>query len=223
MTKEKKKDDVDIFSNPYEQPITAELLLRSYTLTEKIISDIRKKNDDNLGDIEILDRWGMSTIAGYAKKKVKASDVFVQYESRIKNERLRRLSQIQNQRSGQFYTLSNLIKNGVIAESERELFNLPNRIEDFPYRLISQFHRIKANNGKEYFSSHEQIVGLTNLATAVTIPISNMHWYIRPHVEIALRNADGTILQQGHNISDQPTAHYTRRRTKWTQGVHNGI
>jgi hypothetical protein len=206
MTKSEKKTNEEelLLSNPYEQPITTALLLRSYTLTERLLSDIRKKNDDNLGEIEVTDRWGMSTLGGYAKKKVKASDIFVQYESRTKNERLRRIAQIQNQRSKVFHSLDNLIRNGVIAESERDLFNLPSSVQDFPYRQITQMRRIMVN-GKEYFSTEEQIVGINNLATVVTIPIPNMHWFIRPYIEVALRNADGTILQQSHSISEQPT------------------
>jgi hypothetical protein len=148
----------------------------------------------------------VSTLGGYARKKIKASDVFVQYESRVKREKVRRLSQIQNQRSGKFYTLDNLIKNGVIAESERELFNLPSGIEDFPYRQISAFRRIRRADNTEWFSTHEQWVGLTNIAAIVTIPVDDMHTYIKPHIEPALRNTDGTILQQNYSISDQPTS-----------------
>jgi hypothetical protein len=203
MTKLEKKLEPDIFGNPYEQPISTDLLLRSYTLTEKLINDIRKKNDDNLGEIEVTDRWATSTTLGYAKKKVKASDLFVQYESRTKNERLKRIAQIQNQRSKMFNTLDNLIRTGVIAPSERDLFNLPPGV-DFPYRQITQMKRIMVN-GKEFFSTEEQIFGITNIAAVVSLPIPNMHWFTRPHIEIALRNADGTILQQGYNISDQPT------------------
>jgi hypothetical protein len=208
MTKEKKtkEEEYDIFGNPYEQPMSAELLLRSHTMTKKIIDSIKQKNDSNLGDIEIVDRWGMSTISGYAKKKVKAGDVFCQYESRVEMDKLHAISQCQNQRSGKWYTLDNLIKNGVIAESERELFKLPENIQDFPYRQIYQMHRRQLADKSEWFTTAEQWVGLTDRAAVLSIPVSDIHSYIKPHISVELRNADGTILQQGYNISNQPTS-----------------
>jgi hypothetical protein len=80
MTKSEKKtnEEIDIFGNPYEQPMSAALLLRSHTMTKKIVDQIREKNDSNLDMIEVTDRWATSTPLGYARKKVKASDVFSQ-------------------------------------------------------------------------------------------------------------------------------------------------
>jgi hypothetical protein len=189
---------------PHEEPISAELLLRGHTLTEQIIDQLRKKNDDTGLEIDVVDTWGRSNQTSMARKRVKASDVFIQYESRTKNQKLRWLSQVQNQRSGAFYSLKNLIDNDVISESERQLFELPPGIEDYPYRQISQFHRIK-HGGSEYLSTQEQWVGISRTATVVTISVSDMYWYIRPAVQYELRNSDGSVLREGQSIVDNKT------------------
>ena len=47
MTKSEKKDT---FENIYEQEISAEMLLRGNARTEEIIDQLRKKNNESLGD-----------------------------------------------------------------------------------------------------------------------------------------------------------------------------
>jgi hypothetical protein len=190
---------------PHEEPISAELLLRSHTLTEQIIDQLRKKNNDTGLEMDAVDYWARSNQNSMARKRVKPSDVFIEYESWTKNRKLKWLSQVQNQRSGAFYSLKNLIQNDVISESERQLFELPPGIEDYPYRQIYQFYRIKRGDGSEYFSTHEQWTGISKSATVITISVSDLYWYIRPSVKYELRNADGSILQQGHSIVDNKT------------------
>ena len=96
---------------PHEEVISASLLLKSQTLTEKIIGQLRQKNNESGLELDVVDYWGMSNTNSLARKKVKAADIFIEYEdSRTKKNKLRWLSQAQNQRSGQFYTLENLIQ-----------------------------------------------------------------------------------------------------------------
>jgi hypothetical protein len=186
---------------PYEEPITSDLLLRSHILTEKIINEVRRHNDDEYGDIDAVDYWGMTTSAGFPRKRKKASDMFVQYESRTKQQKLKWLKQTQNLRSGQFYSLKNLIQNGVIAESERELFELPPCKDHYPFREIYQYHRIKRADGSEWSSTHELFTGITKTATVITLSVSDMYWYIKPTITYELGNIDGVMLPQDYNIT----------------------
>ena len=198
---------------PHEEVISASLLLKSQTLTEKIIGQLRQKNNESGLEIDVVDYWGMSNTNSLARKRVKAADIFIEYEdSRTKKNKLRWLSQAQNQRSGQFYTLENLIQNNVIGQSERDLFEFPPGVSDFPYRQIYQFHRIKRADGFEYFSTHEQWTGISRIATVVTISVSDIHWYIKPTVRYELRNTNGSILQEGHSIVDNKTVQIATTR-----------
>ena len=147
---------------PHEEPITAELLLRSHTTTEKILEQLRQKNNESAMEINVEDYWGKSNVDSMARRRVKASDVFIRYESQIKAKKLQWISQCQNQRSLQFYSLKNLIQSGVIDESERNLFEMPPGIEDFPYRQIYQFNRVKTSNG-EFLTTHEQFTGINKI------------------------------------------------------------
>jgi hypothetical protein len=193
---------------PHEEPINAETLLRTHTLTEQIIGQLRKKNSENLAEVEVEDYWGVSSGAGPARKRVKLSETnaFVVYEnSYSKKGKLRWLSQSQNQRSHQFYSLENLINNSVISENERELFEFPPGITDFPYRQIYQFYRIKRGDNSEYFSAHEQWSGISNTATVVTVSVPDFYYFIKPAVSYELRNLDGTPVQAGQSIVDNKT------------------
>ncbi len=182
---------------PHEEPISAETLLRSHILNEQIIDLLRKRNSESGIMVDVTDFWGRSdAISGPAKKRVKLSDTnaFVDYEDpRPKRNKLRWLSQVQNQRTGGFYTLDNLIQNNVIAESERDLFEFPSGISDFPYRQIYQFHRIRRSDGSEYFSTHEQWTGISKTATVITISVSDLYWYIKPAVKFKLRDMGTSI------------------------------
>jgi hypothetical protein len=213
MTKQQHQQSTTPLPLPHEEPISAELLLRGHTLTERIIDQLRKKNDETGIEMDAVDYWARSNQDSMAKKRVKASDIFIQYESWTKSRKLRWLRQVQNQRSGAFYSLKNLIDNGVIDDSERQLFDLPDGIDDYPYRQIYQFHRIKRGDGSEYFSTHEQWVGISKSATVVTLPVSDLYWYIRPSVKYELRNAEGGVLQPGHSVVDNKTFQIATIRT----------
>jgi len=193
---------------PHEEPISAELLLRTHTITEQIIDQLRKKNSENLAEVEVEDYWGVSSGAGPARKRVKLSETnaFIVYEnSYSKKGKLRWLSQAQNQRSHQFYNLENLINNSVISENERDLFEFPPGISDFPYRQIYQFHRIKRGDGSEYLSTAEQWTGISKTATVVTVSIPDFYYFIKPAVSYELRNLDGTPVRDGQSIVDNKT------------------
>jgi hypothetical protein len=208
MTKSQQVKSEEKILLPHEEPITADLLLRSQTLTEKIIDEVRKRNDEEFGELEGIDRWAMSTSYGYARKKIKASDVFIDNtdETRAKGKKTRWLNVTQNKRSKAFYSLKNLVDSGVIAESEREYFNLPGEgIEDYPYRQIYNIFRIKKKDGSEWISTLEQWVGLSSQAGVVTCPVDDMMWYIKPRITYELRTSEGTLLPQGANIAEQIT------------------
>jgi hypothetical protein len=198
---------------PNEEPISAELLLRGHTLTERIIDQLRKKNNDSGLELDVVDYWGRSNQTSMARKRVKPSDIFIEYESWIKSRKLKWLSQVQNQHSGAFYSLKNLIENDVISESERELFELPSNISDFPFRQIYQYMRVKRADGSEYFTTHEQWTGISRTATVVTISVSDLYWYIKPTVKYDLRNMDGSILQEGRSVMDNKTVQIATTQT----------
>jgi hypothetical protein len=192
---------------PHEEPITSDLVLRSQLLTEKIISEVSKRNDEEFGEIEGIDRWATSTPYGYARKKIKASAVFVDNidETYRKRKKTNWLNAVQNKRSGVFYSLKNLVDSGVIAESEREFFNLPEKIQDFPYRQINNIYRIMKMDGSEWISTIEQFVGISSQAAIVTCPVDDLMWFVRPKVTYELRTVEGTLLPQGTNIAEQVT------------------
>ena len=197
---------------PHEEPINAELLLRSQATTENILEQLRQKNNASGMEVDVVDYWGKSNVESMARRRVKASDVFIEYESKIKERKQRWLSQTQNQRTGQLYSLKYLIQNGVIDESERDLFEFPPGIEDFPYRQIYQFHRVKKADGSEYLSTHEQFTGINKNAAVITISVSDIHSYIKPKVSYELRNADGSPIQQGQNVTDSKTVQIASTR-----------
>ncbi len=204
-------------SNPYEQPMSSELLMRSHTLTEAIIDQLRKKNDDTGLELEVNDLWAKSNLQSMATKRVKAKDIFIEYESVTKEQKLKWLASCQNQRTSKFYSIASLIRDEIIEESERQLFNLPPNIDDYPYREIYQFHRIKARDGHEYFSTHEQWIGVTKNAAVINKSISDMHWYIRPSVTYELRSSDGGVLQQDRSYIDSKTVRIAITRTGSTR------
>ena len=73
--------------NIYEQPLSRQMLLRSHTATEKILDEAKKINDESGSEIEVADRWSKSTPTGYSTKKLKASEMFIQYESEDKDRK----------------------------------------------------------------------------------------------------------------------------------------
>jgi hypothetical protein len=207
MTKSQQSKSEEKILLPHEEPITSDLVLRSQLLTEKIISEVSKRNDEEFGEIEGIDRWATSTPYGYARKKIKASAVFVDNidETYRKRKKTNWLNAVQNKRSGVFYSLNNLVDSGVIAESEREFFNLPENIQDYPYRQINNIHRIKKMDGSEWISTIEQFVGISAQAAIVTCPVDDLMWFVRPQISYELRTVEGTLLPQGANIAEQVT------------------
>lgn len=204
MTKDKKSEDKPLL--PHEEPITADLLMRSLNLTQKIISEVRKRNDEEFGEIEGIDREAMSSHTGYARKKIKASNVFVDNtETYRQRKKTSWLNSTQNKRTGVMYSLKNLVNNGVIGESEVEFFNLPEGIQDYPYRQINNIFRIKQADQTEKISTIEQWVGLSAQASVVTCPVDDLMWFIKPRISYELRTAEGTYLPQGADISNQVT------------------
>ena len=189
---------------PHEESITAELLLRSHTTTEKILEQLRQKNNESAMEINVEDYWGKSNVDSMARRRVKASDVFIRYESQIKAKKLLWVSQCQSQRSQQFYSLKNHIQNGIIDESERDLFELPPGIEDFPYRQIYQFNRVKTSKG-EYLSTHEQWTGINKSAAVITISVSDIYSFIKPTVTYELRHPDGSPVPRNQSVTDSKT------------------
>jgi hypothetical protein len=130
----------------------------------------------------------------------------IPYESRYKtNKKEKWLATVKNARSRKWYTLKGLIDNDVINENERQLFELPEGVEDYPFRTISQFKRIKTADGSEWFSTEEQWVGITDNATVVSCPVSDLHWYLVPTVNRIYRNPDGSPLEPGQNITNTRT------------------
>jgi hypothetical protein len=193
-------------SETYDEPITAELLLRSHTVTEKILAEIRSRNEQAvIGDLNVVDYWGKSNHDSLPTKKIKASEIFMDYDTpKSKQKKLRWLSRVQSARSGAFYTLDNLIGNGIIAESERSLFKLPSHAKDYPWREIYQYHRIKLADGSEFLSALEMWHGLTRVASVVSISVNDLCYYIQPAVERELRYPDGRWLQS-NAIYDEKT------------------
>jgi hypothetical protein len=190
---------------PHEEPITSDLLLRSQHLTEHIISQVSERNNEEFGDIDTVDYFAPSTNVGYARKKIKASNLFVDNSETYRHRKKTQwLNATQNKRSGKFYSLESLVNNGVIAESEKEFFDLPPG-KDYPYRVINNIQRIQKADGSEWISTLEQFVGLSAIASVVTCPVPDMMWYIKPRISYELRTPEGAYLPQGTNISDQVT------------------
>jgi hypothetical protein len=102
----KHTEDKESVNNLYEQPMSSELLMRSHTLTEAIIDQLRKKNDDTGLELDVPDTWAKSNQYSMATKRVKPKDVFIQYESVSKEQKLKFLAQTQNQRTGKFYSIA---------------------------------------------------------------------------------------------------------------------
>ena len=186
--------------NPYSQPITAETLLYPHSLTEKIIEETRKRNDEVIGEVEVVEKWGRSSDGRMPTRRIKASQLLVQYnEPRSKIMKLRWLSRVRSKRSSQFYTLKNLIETGVIDESERDRYNLSEG-EDFPIRRIAQYHRVKTSYG-EFLSTVEEITGASKIAGTVGIVVEDLNYYYKPHIKHELRNPDGSLL--GTNLTSE--------------------
>jgi hypothetical protein len=203
---------------PGEEPINAELLLRSHTLTERFIHQARQINNESGLELDIEDYWGVSSReAGPARKRVKTSKVFVQYEDSVtKKQKLKWLSSVTNVRSGAFYSLNNLIQSGVIAESERELFDFseaPPGTTDYPYRFGFQFMRIKKADGSEWLNTAEMWYGITRSASVVNIYVPDVHHFIKPAINYEYRNSDGSVIREGQSIVDNKTVRVALTRT----------
>jgi hypothetical protein len=194
---------------PHEEEISSELLLRGHTLTEDIIAQLRKKNIETTDiELEVDDYWAKSNESSMAKRRVKLSqtNAYIQYENPMsKKRKLLWLRQVQNQRSNAFYSLRSHIQNGIIDESEIDLFEFPPGITDFPYRQIYQFHRIMKADGSQYLSTHEQWTGINKNATVVSLSIPDLYYYIKPTVKYELRAADGSPIREGYSAVDNKT------------------
>jgi hypothetical protein len=194
---------------PHEEPITRDLLFRSQILTDKIIAEVRKRNDEEFGNVEVLDFWAKTnTSHDRPTKSIKSSAVFVDsgvddtWQYRKKKMFLNAAA---NKRSGQFYSLSKLVENGVMAESEKDFFDLSPGITDFPYRQINVINRLKKMDGTEWIYTTEQWIGTSATGSVVTCPVMDMMWYIKPKITYEPRTAEGTLLPRGDNISEQIT------------------
>jgi hypothetical protein len=191
---------------PHEEPITTDLLFRSQNLTQKIISQVIEHNNEEFGDVDVADPQARSSNVGYARKRVKASDVFVDArETYRERKKTQWTNATKNKRSDKFYSLDSLVKNEVIAEEEKDFFELPPGVKDFPYRQIYYIKRLKKVDGTEWISTLEQWFGLSAQAAVVTCPVDDQFWYLKPKISYELRTIDGAILPQGSNISDIKT------------------
>jgi hypothetical protein len=211
------KDKENVIENIYEQPISAEMILRPYTLTENIVNQARKINDENLGMIEVIDPWGKGTSTGtdsmghalgtLATIKKKASQLreFVDFQpSPTKTKKLQFIKQTMNQRSKKFYTIESLIQMGVLHPSERELYKFPPYASDFPYRTVYQYRRVQRADKTEYLTTHEYITSVDDQGTVVSIALEP-HTYIVPNIIREKRNTDGTPLRPGASIANTDT------------------
>lgn len=197
-TKQSKDKDTGTAENIYEQPISAQMLLRSYTKTEELIKMYREKNDSVLESIEVT---SYPMYSGRQRTRMKPSELFVPYENpRHKIKKQKWLEEVQNQRSGKFYSLKNLIQSARINESELQLFDLPPGVEDYPYREVIGFHRVKTDDNSEWFSSFETWTGISFNSVVVTCSVDNLHWYTKPHTQPEYRNIDGSPVQMGNNM-----------------------
>jgi hypothetical protein len=76
---------------PAEEPISADLLLRTHTLTEQVIEQVKKANNEAGLQIATTDFWAEG------RKRAPANQILVQYEEPIIKERkLRWLKQTRN-------------------------------------------------------------------------------------------------------------------------------
>jgi hypothetical protein len=192
---------------PHEEPLTRELLFRSQILTDKIISEVKRRNDEEFGSVEVIDFWGkMNSPNDRPTKKVKSSATFVDdSETWQHNKKMRFLKAAANRRTGKFYSLESLVESGAIAESEKQFFDLPPGIVDYPFRSISTIFRIKKLDGSERISTIEQWVGISATGSVVTCPVMDALWYIRPKITYEPRTVEGVLLPRGDNITEQIT------------------
>jgi hypothetical protein len=114
------------------------------------------------------------------------------------------LEQTTNQRSQKFRTIQSLIDQGIIHESERELYNLPNGFQDYPTRQITQFIRIKKADGTEWFKTSEHFTGITETGAVENATI-DIHTHVIPTVIRELRDQQGQPLQLGANVINSRT------------------
>jgi hypothetical protein len=108
MTTKDKDNKENVIENIYEQPITADIILRPYTLTENIINQTKKINDENMGQVQVSDYWAKTDSESHRPtKSVKASQVFIDFQpSPTKTKKLQFIKQTFNQRSKKPYTCS---------------------------------------------------------------------------------------------------------------------
>jgi hypothetical protein len=215
-TKDRDKDNT--VQNIYERPISAELILCTYTLTENIVNQAREINDQNLGMVEVADYWAkgiaegtdsMGSVRGtYEKTRRKASQLreFIDFQQPTKAKKLQFLKQTYNNRSKQFYTLDGLMQTNTIHPSERELYKFPPYAQDFPYRTIHQYRRIRRADKSEYLDTTEYITGVSDQGAVVTICLDpGPNKYLKPQIFHEKRNIDGTPLIPGANIANTET------------------
>jgi hypothetical protein len=195
--------------NIYEKPITENVILRPYIFTERIVEETRKLNDENMGEVQVPKyKVVLADAEDYQrmpKVGVKASQVFVDFQPSItKTKKLLFIKQCMNQRSKKFYTLKNLVELGIIHESERDLYKLPPGINDYPYHQIYQFRRVRCADSTEWLDVHEQITGVTDQGSVVSISVDPLR-YVRPTILHEKRKVDGTPLNPGESIANTDT------------------
>jgi hypothetical protein len=214
MTRNKSSEDslmqeigpgVDIYS----KPITANIVLRPYLLTERIVEQIKKLNDETFGsDIEVVPP---DVVLGYTERehiptiRKRPSYAFVDFKPSItKTKKLRFIKECFNMRSGKPYNLDTLVQLGKIHESEKDLYTFPAGIKDFPYHQVYQYRRVRSAGNKEYLTTHGQIVGVTENGVVSAISVDLLTW-VCPKIYHERKHLDGSPILPGENISTTDT------------------
>jgi hypothetical protein len=195
--------------NIYEKPISPNIILRPFLLTERIVEETRRINNENFGHamVSVPARGFAHGLTEYIPTvHKKAGDAFVDFqESPLKPRILKFIKETMNMRSGKFYTLKKLVELGNINESEVDLYRFPAGISDFPYREITHYTRELRPDRSEYLRTFESITGITDQGVVVSRTGMELNSYLRPTIFHEKRNLDGTPLQQGANISTTET------------------
>jgi hypothetical protein len=193
----------------YSKPITANIVLRPYLLTERIVEQTKKLNDEIFdSDIEVV---APDVVLGYTERehiptiRKRPSYAFVDFKPSItKTKKLRFIKECFNMRSGKPYNLDTLVQLGKIHESEKELYTFPAGIKDFPYHQVYQYRRVRSAGNKEYLTTHGQIVGISEQGATVAISVDLLTW-VCPKIYHERKHIDGSAILPGENISTTDT------------------
>jgi hypothetical protein len=207
--------------NIYEKPITENIILRPYIFTERIVNQTRKINDEAMGEVQVPKyKVVLADAEDYQripKVGVKASQVFVDFEpSPTKTKKLQFIKECMNQRSKKFYTLKKLVELGNIAESELDVYKFPPYAQDFPYRTIYAYIRVRRADGSEYLDTHEYITGVTDQGAVVSIAVEP-NKFLRPIISHEKRHIDGTPLRPGESMATTETAQVSIIRSQYME------